>query len=67
MSVIDRTDIRADVLPPGARPVAPWGLLSRVFRPCPDHGGECSCVGRKEEAGCLVFWCEAGEHHFTSR
>ena len=67
MSVIDRTDIRADVLPPGARPVAPWGLLSRVFRPCPDHGGECSCVARKEEAGCLGLWCAAGEHDFTSR
>jgi hypothetical protein len=67
MSVIEHTDIRADLLPAGARPVADWGLLSRVFRPCPDHGGECSCVGRHEEAGCLVFWCETGEHHFTSR
>ncbi len=67
MSVIVRTENQADQLPAGARAVAPWGLLSRVFRPCPDHGGECTCVARREEAGCLVFWCEAGEHHFSSR
>ena len=67
MSVIVRTENQADHLPAGARPVAAWGLLSRVFRPCPDHGGECTCVARREEAGCLVFWCEAGEHHFSSR
>jgi hypothetical protein len=64
MTVIDRllTD-----LPPGTVAVAPWGLLSRVGRPCPDHGGECACVARHEDEGCLVFWCEAAEHHFTTR
>ncbi len=64
MSVIDRT--QAD-LPRGAVAVAPWGLLSRVRRPCPDHGGECLCVGRREDEGCLVFWCGAAGHHFTTR
>ena len=67
MSVIERTENHIDHLPAGTRPVASWGLLSRVFRPCPDHGGECSCVARHEEAGCLVFWCETGEHHFSTR
>jgi hypothetical protein len=64
MTVIDRT--RAD-LPPGTTAVAPWGLLSRVHRPCPDHGGECPCVARREDQSCLVFWCEAAGHHFTTR
>ncbi len=64
MSVIVRTE---HDLPAGAAAVAPWGLLSRVRRPCPEHGGECPCVARKEDEGCLVFWCEAAEHHFTTR
>ena len=34
---------------------------------CPDHGGECPCVARREDEGCLVFWCEAAVHHFTTR
>jgi hypothetical protein len=61
------TVARSEILPAGASPVASWGLLSRVARPCPDHRGECPCVGRHEDVGCLVFWCDAGEHHFTSR
>jgi len=64
MSVIVRTE---HDLPAGTSAVAPWGLLSRVRRPCADHGGECACVARHEEEGCLVFWCEAGEHHFSTR
>ena len=64
MTVIDR--VPTD-LPDGATAVASWGLLSRVHRPCPDHGGECPCVARREEEGCLVFWCEEGLHHITTR
>jgi len=68
MSTVVRTEItHQDHLPAGARPVASWGLLSRVFRPCPEHNGECPCVARQEEAGCLVFWCETGDHHFSTR
>jgi len=68
MSTVVRTEItHQDHLPAGAHPVASWGLLSRVFRPCPEHSGECPCVARQEEAGCLVFWCEAGDHHFSTR
>jgi len=67
MTVITRTQKTARELPVGARPVAEWGLLSRVERPCPEHAGECSCVARDPDAGCLVFWCEGGEHHFNSR
>ena len=66
MSVITRTEIDHQ-LPAGTLPVAAWGLLSRVKRACPDHAEECPCVARHEEAGCLVFWCEAGEHHFSNR
>jgi hypothetical protein len=47
--------------------VLPGGLLSRVNRPCADHGGECSCVAVRTSEGCLVFWCETAEHHFTVR
>ena len=65
MTVI--ADTRSETLPAGASPVASWGLLSRVARPCPEHQGECPCVARHEDVGCLVFWCERGEHHFTSR
>jgi len=60
-------DTRSETLPAGTAPVAPWGLLSRVARPCPEHRGECPCVARHEDVGCLVFWCERGEHHWTSR
>lgn len=66
MSVITRTEIDRR-LPEGALPVAEGGLLARVWRPCRDHGGECPCVARNADAGCLVFWCEVGEHHFTKR
>lgn len=66
MTVITGTD-PAPLIPAGALPVAEWGLLSRVERPCPQHGGECPCVARDEDAGCLVFWCERGEHHFSKR
>ena len=54
-------------LPRGAMPVADGGLLSRVQRPCCDHGGEAVCVGRDEAEACLVFWCDRGEHHFRTR
>lgn len=64
MSVITRPEVDRR-LPAGAAPVAEWGLLSRVERPCPDHGGECPCVARHEEAG-LVFWCEREGHHFST-
>jgi hypothetical protein len=57
----------ADRLPPGMSPVAPWGLLSRVERACPEHGGDCPCVARNDDSGCLVFWCGRGEHHFSTR
>ena len=43
MTVIDRT--QAD-LPRGTVAVEPWGLLARVNRPCPEHGGECPCVAK---------------------
>ena len=66
MTVITRTESDR-LLPVGALPVAERGLLARVQRPCPEHAGECSCVARDADAGCLVFWCEAAEHHFTSR
>ncbi|MEQ8834220.1 MAG: hypothetical protein RIB67_07215 [Miltoncostaeaceae bacterium] len=54
-------------LPAGAAPVDPDGLLARVRRPCPDHAGESVCVGRDHAEGCMVFWCERGEHHFQTR
>jgi hypothetical protein len=47
--------------------VLPDGLLSRVRRPCAAHGGDCPCVALRPVEGCLVFWCESGEHHFTVR
>lgn len=66
MTVITRSTAPR-ILPEGATPLAEGGLLSRVQRPCPEHGGECTCVARDAEAGCLVFWCEAEEHHFSNR
>jgi hypothetical protein len=65
MTVITRTEIDRR-LPAGASPVAEHGLLSRVQRSCPDHGGECSCVARHDDDG-LVFWCEREGHHFSTR
>jgi len=65
MSVITRTEAERP-LPHGASPVAAWGLLSRVHRACPEHGGECPCVGRHDEDG-LVFWCGREGHHFSTR
>ena len=62
MTVIDRT--QAD-LPRSGRGRA--GGSSRGSGACPDHGGECPCVARREDEGCLVFWCEAAVHHFTTR
>lgn len=67
MSVIVRSPAVAPELPLGTLPVAEHGLLSHVWRPCAEHAGENPCVGRDVEAGCLVFWCERGEHHFRSR
>lgn len=64
MSVLTHPDL---LLPTGALPVSPEGLLSHVRRPCPDHRGEATCVGRDDHQGCMVFWCERGEHHFQSR
>ncbi len=66
MTVITRTNADRRRLPEGAAPVAEWGLLSRVHRDCPEHGGECHCVGRHEENG-LVFWCDREGHHFSTR
>jgi hypothetical protein len=54
-------------LPADAVAVRDQGLLSRVARPCPEHRRDCGCVGRLNDEGCLVFWCEAGAHHFTAR
>jgi hypothetical protein len=54
-------------LPFGARPVPEGGLLSRVHRPCCEHGSDAVCVGRDESEGCLVFWCDRGAHHFSTR
>ena len=65
MSVITRIESERR-LPEGAHAVAPWGLLSRVQRSCPEHGGDCPCVGRHDEDG-LVFWCEREGHHFSTR
>jgi hypothetical protein len=66
MTVLTRTEADPRRLPDGAAPVAPWGLLSRVQRPCPEHGGEAPCVARHDETG-LVFWCEREGHHFSTR
>jgi hypothetical protein len=60
------TENAAPALPAGASPVASWGLLSRVERPCPEHGGDCPCVARHDEDG-LVFLCDRGQHHFSTR
>lgn len=65
MSVLTRLDPLH--LPACADPVDPDGLLARVQRPCPDHGGEAACVGRDHDQGCMVYWCERGEHHFQTR
>ncbi len=54
-------------LPGGAVEIRARGLLSSVGRPCPEHGGECACVARHAEAGCLIYWCDAGWHHFSTR
>jgi hypothetical protein len=65
MTVITRIEIDHR-LPAGADPVAEDGLLSRVQRSCPDHGGECCCVARHDQDG-LVFWCDRAGHHFSTR
>jgi len=65
MTVVTIPEARS--LPHGAMPVARDGLLSRVQRPCADHGGDAVCVARDEEAACLVFWCARGAHHFRTR
>lgn len=65
MAVMTRPE--ADRLPTGAMAVEPQGLLAHVRRPCPHHNGDAVCVGRHEDHGCLVFWCERGEHHFHTR
>ncbi|HMM48857.1 MAG TPA: hypothetical protein PKE32_04520 [Miltoncostaeaceae bacterium] len=48
-------------------PIPTDGLLAHVFRPCPEHGTDAHCVGRDDREGRLVFWCERGEHHLTTR
>ena len=63
MTVIDRT--QADLPPERSR--SRHGAPLAGPRPCPDHGGECPCVARREDEGCLVFWCEAAVHHFTTQ
>lgn len=65
MTVMTRPEMLR--LPGGALAIDPDGLLAHVRRPCPDHAGDAVCVGRKEQEGCLVFWCERGEHHFCTR
>jgi hypothetical protein len=55
----------ADRLPVGATPVREGGLLSRVARDCPEHGGEAGCVARGEDER-LVYWCARGEHYFST-
>lgn len=57
---------KKETLPAGATPVREDGLLSRVVRACPEHGGEAACVGRDEGEG-LVYWCARGAHHFSCR
>jgi hypothetical protein len=64
MTVMTLTDPR--LLPIGAQPVDPDGLLARVRRPCAEHGDEAVCVGRDSSPGRLVFWCGRGEHHLRS-
>ena len=58
--------IRSNDLPDGALPVQVGGLLAGVRRPCPEHGGDCTCVARTR-AGHLIFWCGDGTHHVTAR
>lgn len=65
MTTQELTRARAGDLPSGAVPVRSGGLLAGVHRPCPDHGGDCTCVGRSGE-GKLIFWCECGEHHVSA-
>ena len=52
---------------PDMIPARAGGILTRVRRPCAEHACECGCVGHLEDEGCLVFWCESGEHHLTFR
>jgi len=52
---------------PDMIPARADGILARVRRPCAEHACECGCVGHLEDEGCLVFWCESGEHHLTFR
>lgn len=60
------TDTRENPLPDGAVPIRVGGLLSRVTRECTEHGGEAVCVARDAE-GRLIYRCERGAHHFTTR
>ncbi|MCB0882207.1 MAG: hypothetical protein KDC33_08340 [Thermoleophilia bacterium] len=46
-------------------PISTDGLLSGVHRPCPDHSRDGDCVAQTT-GGRLIFWCDAGEHHFTA-
>jgi hypothetical protein len=56
---------RATDLPGWAVAIREGGLLAGVRRPCCAHDEDCACVGRTGD-GHLVFWCPAGEHHFTA-
>ena len=54
-------------LPAGAVAVQNGWLLAGVHRPCLGHHSDnCPCVATTPE-GHMVFWCEAGGHHFTAR
>jgi hypothetical protein len=59
---------RRSGLPAGAVAVRHGWLLAGVNRPCLDHpgAGSCPCVATTRE-GRMVFWCDAGDHHFTAR
>lgn len=46
-------------------PINTEGLLAGVHRPCPQHRRDADCVAQTAE-GRLIFWCQAGEHHFTA-
>ena len=69
MTTALRLDVPINVteLLPEMIPARPGGILARVQRPCTDHAADCKCVGHLEHEGCLVFWCERGEHYLTFR
>lgn len=60
-------EIDSSHLPAFTVPTRPNGILARVRRTCAEHHCECRCVGHLENEGCLVFWCEHGDHSLTFR